>query len=185
MNKQIIIESDHIYLRKVTCDDVTDAYHGWMNDSRVTQFLEIRFQSWSKKNISDYVNSMAKKPNILFLAICLKRNSRHIGNIKLGPINRVHGFAEIGIIIGDKECWGKGLATETIALLTEYAFKTLDLNRVSAGCYENHMSSLKAFEKVGFQQEGLRRKMRKFENKYIGQIVMGMLKEEWIEKYGR
>ena len=58
----------------------------------------------------------------------------------------------LGIIIGERDCWGKGLATEAISLVTEYAFEFLNLNRVGAGCYEGNTASLKTFEKAGFKK---------------------------------
>ena len=36
----------------------------------------------------------------------------NIGNIKIDPINEIHKFGEYGILIGDKEYWGKGFARE-------------------------------------------------------------------------
>ena len=79
---------------------------------------------------------------------------KHIGNIKLGPINIHHNCAEIGLIIGDKDSWGKGLASRAISIVTQFGFNQLKLAKLSAGCYENNIGSKKAFEKSGYQVEG-------------------------------
>lgn len=176
------LKASNIFLREVTQSDVNDTYLSWMNDSQVTQFLEVRFSPVSKEGIQTFVKQMAADDTNLFLAICLNVDNTHIGNIKLGPIHPIHKFADIGILIGDKSCWGKGFGVEAISLVVDFAFESLNLNRVSAGFYQGHTASKKAFQKVGFQQEGVRRKMRMYEGDFVDQVCMGYLKEEWLEK---
>ena len=48
---------------------------------------------------------------------------------------------EIGIMIGEKDCWGNGFATECIELVANYAFDVLNLHKLTAGCYANHAGS--------------------------------------------
>lgn len=62
--------------------------------------------------------------------------------------------AEIGYWIGEP-FWGKGIATKAVALITEYGFNQLDLNRIYAGVFENNISSMKVLEKNGFEKEGI------------------------------
>ena len=52
---------------------------------------------------------------------------KHVGNIKLGPINSYHKRAEIGLMIGDKSVWGKGIATKVIRMVTHFGFSELNL----------------------------------------------------------
>ena len=101
-------------------------------------------------------NFHGNKDNI-FLAIVLKDNKKHIGNIKIGPINWYHRLAEIGIMIGEKDCWGKGYAAEAISLLADFAFSKLNLHKLTAGCYEQNQGSLKAFQKAGFEVEEVKK----------------------------
>lgn len=178
----MILKAGNVFLREVTPSDVNNTYLSWMNDPQVTQFLEVRFTQQSKKSIQTFVKQMASDDTNLFMAICLNADNTHIGNIKLGPIHPIHKFADIGILIGDKNCWGKGFGVEAISLVVDFAFESLNLNRVSAGFYRGHNASKRAFEKVGFQQEGVRRKMRMYEGKFVDQIHMGYLREEWLER---
>ena len=77
---------------------------------------------------------------------------RHIGNIKLGPIDWNQGFGDIGFIIGAKECWGKGYAAESIQLLAGYAFGSLKLHKLTASCYAVNIGAIKTLKKAGFEQ---------------------------------
>lgn len=175
------ISGKQIFLREVRPEDVNDRYYAWMNDPETTRYLEIRHFPVSKEEISGYVKAMGGRKDTLFLAICQKTDGLHVGNIKLGPINMIHRFASISILIGDKTCRRKGYATEAIRILSEFAFHSLNLNRISAGLYQGNTGSLRAFENAGFSKEGVFKKMRFFKGTYIDQIMVGMLRED-IEK---
>ncbi len=173
------LKGNLIYLREVRISDVNDNYYQWLNDPEVNQYLEIRFSPMSKEIIAEFVRSMDGNPNSIFLAICTIANDLHIGNIKLGPINWTHRFADISLIIGDKRYWKKGVATEAIGLITRFAFENLNIHKVKAGCYAENIGSLKAFEKNGFQREGLLKQHRFFMGKFVDQVILGLINSEW------
>ena len=173
-----IIEGTKTYLRPLEMDDVSKSYVGWLNDPEVNGFLESRFLKQTKTTVKKYVSAIKKDKNYLFLAIVIKDGGKHIGNIKLGPINKVHGFAEIGILIGDKSSWGKGYATEAIKLLVNHAFKNLGLRKLTAGCYETNVGSIKAFQKAGFLEEGRFKKHYAYNGKYLDRICLALFKTE-------
>ena len=100
---KLLIEGERIYLREFRPEDVNGSYLRWLKDKEVTQYTEIRLRSNSKEEVRSYVEKITNDPQSLFLAIITKNKDRHIGNIKLGPIKPVHLFADIGIIIGEKE----------------------------------------------------------------------------------
>ena len=127
----IRINGDRIYLRKVELNDVNQVYVSWLNDPEVNKYLETRFDVQTMESVHNYVEKMAVNKDELFFAICLIENDKHIGNIKLGPINSEHKFAEISLLIGDKNEWGKGIATEAIYTLTNYSFDILKLHKLT------------------------------------------------------
>ncbi len=169
------IEGERLYLRGVTRADVTEKYLSWMNNPAVMQYLESRFYPHSLDSLLEFVAAMEHDRDNLFLAIVLKDVDRHIGNIKLGPINWLHRFADIGLLIGEQDCWGKGYATEAIQILTHYAFNRLNLHHLTAGCYAQNVGSAKAFIKAGWQQEGLRPKHFFSDGIYVDEILLGIL----------
>jgi RimJ/RimL family protein N-acetyltransferase len=170
-----LLEGKRIYLRKVCSGDVSKVYCGWMNDPVVNKYLESRFRHHSLKTLKKDVRNIQSDKRNLFFAIILKDNNRHIGNIKLGPINKIHRFADIGILIGEKDCWGQGYAVEAIHLLVSYAFRKLNLHKVTAGCYAPNKGSIKAFKKVGFLQEGIRKLHCECGGKYVDDILLGLI----------
>lgn len=148
--------SGDIGLFLLTPDRVSDAYVAWLNDPEINRFLESRFDRQDRVSVEAYVAAVAASPRDLFFGIEERPANRHVGNIKLGPIDRHHGLAEIGIMIGDRNVWGRGIAPQAIDLVAGIAAHELGLRRLTAGCYASNVGSRKAFEKAGFTVEALR-----------------------------
>ena len=174
-----LLESDDIYLRKISISDCNENYLNWMNDSEVNKYLESRFTTHSIDSLKDFVNSMNNSENYVLFAIIDKSSDKHIGNIKLGNIHPVHKYADIGLIIGDKNCWGKGIGTKSIQLVTDYAFNKLNLRKVIAGVYEYNIGSIRAFEKCGFKRAYVKKDTYFFEGNYIDAIVFELYNKDF------
>ena len=103
MNKSNIrINGDRIYLRNVELSDVNQVYVDWLNDPKVNQYLETRYDVQTIESVHKFVEKMVVKKDELFFAICLIEKDKHIGNIKLGPVNWLHLYADVSFFIGDK-----------------------------------------------------------------------------------
>jgi RimJ/RimL family protein N-acetyltransferase len=152
--KNVILTKNRIILRQLTVDDVTQNYVDWMNDPVVNEYLESRSVTHSMETVIEFVSNMHKSREDILFGIFFGKNEKHIGNIKLGQINEYQKSATIGLAIGDKDFWGKGIATMAISLVTNYGFMDLELEKICAGCYEHNLGSKKAFLKTGYQVEG-------------------------------
>jgi ribosomal-protein-alanine N-acetyltransferase len=133
----------------------TEAYVGWLADPAVNRFLESRFAPQGLDSVKAFVGSMLANDQVLFLGIRSRGLERHVGNVKL-MIDRHHGLGEIGIMIGDREAWGRGLATGALTSLAAIAREELGLRKLTAGCYASNTASARAFQKAGFHIEGAR-----------------------------
>ena len=90
-----------------------------MNDYEVTKYTEQRHRSHTSRDVEEFVEEKFNSQSDLLFGIFV--DERHIGNIKLGPINFIHKSAEISYFIGEKELWGKGYATKAIKLIIKIA----------------------------------------------------------------
>lgn len=84
-----------------------------------------------------------------------------------------------GIVIGEKDCWGKGYGTEVTRLMVWHGFQNLNLNRIWLNVYDFNPRGIRAYEKAGFKKEGALRQAMYAEGKYHDTFVMGILREEW------
>jgi ribosomal-protein-alanine N-acetyltransferase len=143
-----------VMLRTLVAPDATAAYLGWLADPEVARFLEVRFNPpGSLPELAAYVDQVHRSPVELLLAICLIDGGAHVGNIKLGPIDRNHGRGDIGFFIGERSQWGKGLASDAIEQLSDHALAQMGLEKVTAGCYASNEGSRRALTRAGFVEE--------------------------------
>lgn len=171
------IVGNRIYIRLLTVMDVTDKYVNWLNDKEVNKYLECRFSEHDLNSVKDFVKEMCKDTKNFLFGIFLRHDSSHIGNIKLGDVNLIHRFGTIGLLIGEKQHWNKGYGTETIKLLTKFAFEQLKLRKLLAGMYEENLGSLHAFINNGFRVIGRMKDHWKLDNKFNDEILVEKLNE--------
>lgn len=150
-----MLRSKRLHLRPVLEGDLTERYVEWLNDPVVNRFLETRFERQSLSSIYDYWLKHSNSDTNHFFAICELESGQHIGNIKLGPIDNFHRRAEVSLFIGEVSCWGQGLATEAISLLTAWAFDELQLQKLRASMYAVNLGSFRAFLAAGYELEGI------------------------------
>ena len=159
--------------------DCNSRYVSWLNDSEVNRYLEVRWNKQTLKTVQEFVEFQRENDHSVLFAIRLNSDDRHIGNIKIGPINSWHCLADISYFIGEKELWNKGIATQAINLVCDFGFHELHLHRIEAGAYEKAVGSCKALEKNGFMREGVFRRQAMSDGEYINGYRYGLLANEY------
>jgi RimJ/RimL family protein N-acetyltransferase len=150
------LTGERVALRPLTVDDVGERYLGWMRDPEVNQHLEARFGEHTLESLRAFVAAQSERTDTLLLAIVARETGEHVGNIKVGPLDPHHGTADVGLLIGERAWWGKGLGSEAIALATRLAAAELDARKLTASCYAANAGSAKAFMRAGWSAEGRR-----------------------------
>jgi RimJ/RimL family protein N-acetyltransferase len=120
-----------------------------------------------------------------------KSGSFTLFGIRKLPEDRLIGFVDLsdfdwrvrsawtGIGIGERDSWGKGYGTEAMRLLLQYAFASLNLNRVNLTVFSYNERAYRSYRKCGFCEEG---RVRQLINRYDQRwdmVYMGILREEW------
>lgn len=165
-----------IFLRVLLEQDVTDDYLAWLHSPVVVEFLEIRHSPpISIDCLKAFVHEMLISENTILMGVFLEHNAKHIGNVKIGPINRYHDSADLGFLIGDRSQWGKGYATVAVQLAVEYAFSSLSVVKLTAGCYAKNEGSRRVLLKAGFSEEGRRISQVKANGQRQDILLFGMV----------
>ena len=180
--KVVFLTGKKVLLRPLQEGDINERYLSWLNDQEVTKYMTTGVFPATLKELQDFCKKIKNSKNDLIFAIANKRNNLHIGNIKLGGINWIHRFADLGIMIGDKKYWGKGYGVESCNLLLEYAFKRLNLNKVILGVYAMHASAIKTYQRIGFKIEGRLKKLFFIDGRWTDEFIMGILRENFKDK---
>jgi RimJ/RimL family protein N-acetyltransferase len=84
----------------------------------------------------------------------------------------------LGYCLGEAT-WGHGYATEAARALLQWAFDTLDLNRVQAQTDTRNLASARVLEKLGFVREGTLREDCVVNGDVSDSWVFGLLRREW------
>ncbi len=177
----ILLEGNDITLRFIKETDDFLAYERWVNDQETTRYMAIGRFPLTVKLLKEYVASYNASQNFL-LGIYLKDNHAHVGNITLHMIDRQNAHAEIGILIGEKDCRGKGIGYQALMLIVDHAFNRLNLNKVAAGVIEGNEASRRLFLKGGFTLEGTLREHFYLDGKHWACWRYGLLRREYVPR---
>jgi RimJ/RimL family protein N-acetyltransferase len=77
--------------------------------------------------------SVAEQP--LMMEIWHEQKWKAVGNIGFIAVNQQARNAEVGLFIGEKELWGKGIGTKALSLILDYGFFTLNFHRIYLRVY--------------------------------------------------
>jgi ribosomal-protein-alanine N-acetyltransferase len=166
------------FLRELRESDLEGTWYQWFNDSEVTRFQNKKIFPNSPEKQRGYFESLITSQSDVVLAMVEETSNKHIGNVGLHKIDWVHRSAELGIVIGEKESWGKGFGKQAWKLITGYGFHVLNLHRIYAWVMAGNDASLRCAEEAGFKQEGFVRQMFYKEGRYVDGHYMNVLRSD-------
>jgi len=173
INEPII--GKNVLLRMVEIDDCNEHYIAWMNDPKTNQYMETRYSRQNFDTITAFVKEKRASHDSYLFAIVERCSNRHIGNIKIGPINERYHNADISYFIGEKDCRRKGYATEAIKLVCEFGFSVLKLHRIQAGVASENVASSRVLLACGFSLEGVLKEKLQIDGQYMDHLWYGLL----------
>jgi RimJ/RimL family protein N-acetyltransferase len=122
------------------------------------------------KNVGD------SRDNIILAIVVEGEAAGGIGLHGMKDVYRYNG--EIGYWLSEQH-WGKGIMTEAVGIMVEYAFVRTHWLRLFACIYENNPSSMRVLEKNGFHREAIHRRAVMKEGKLQDEHLFALLKEHW------
>lgn len=165
-------------------DKMTNIYLKWLNDLEVVSSIgSVELLEPKKENFVD--ESFKRFTSENTLGFFIQYDKEFIGTAKIDKINLHNSSAEIGIMIGEKSYWGKGIATEVYQLLIDYSFNELKINRLWGGCTALNTGMKKVFIKTGFIQEACLRESVNLshpadkKNIYTDSLLFSMLRSDY------
>jgi len=178
-----MIYSDRIRLRAAERTDLP-RFVEWLNDPEVRAGLAMHLP-FSLAEEEVWFEAMIKRPPSEHVLVIEVRNEKFsdnwtaIGTCSFQEIDWRIRKAEVGIVIGEKGFWNKGYGTETMRLLLQHGFNTLNLNRIALRVFSSNPRAIRAYEKAGFMVDGHLRQAAYKDGQYLDEIIMSVLREEW------
>lgn len=171
------LASEKIFLRPLTLIDVNETYLSWLQDVKVMQ--GIATSGYTIDKLIEYVSPRLNNPQVAFFAIIDNETKKHIGNVKIDFHDEKANVSELGLLIGDKNYWGKGIGYDACKLAIKYGFEVMKLRKIYLAVYESNPNAKKLYEKLGFQLEGVLRKHVYSNGGFQDKYLMGIFKEEF------
>jgi diamine N-acetyltransferase len=171
-----VITGDNIVLRPLVKADIENRVR-WFNDPDVRKTLIINERFELEKTIRWFEKIQTDDSRLEFVIETLQKAT--IGIIGLAGVNQAHKTAEIYIVIGQKEFWGKGVMLEAECLLIDWAFNSLGLEKIWAETRPDNIASIITMKKIGFQVEGTLRKEKIIEGQRETILHLGLLREDF------
>ena len=172
------IKSKQIILRHIKLTDVQKYYECFSGKNIKQALLRIpKNLTEAKKELRIKLNNLKKdKPFGETFAIEVK--NEFAGNVELHHLNTEHckHKCEIGYAV-HPEFRNQGIATKAIKLLTKYAFGKYKLKRISAMGRLKNKSSFRVLEKAGYKLEGILRKNKCVDGKYLDDFLYAKIKK--------
>jgi RimJ/RimL family protein N-acetyltransferase len=153
-----VARGEFIVLREKRLSDARDDYR-WRTDAELARFDAARpFIAGYDDYLALFRDELAyPSPYRRTLAI-EDTDGKHIGNVMYYNIDTIRREAEIGITIGERECWGRGYGADAVKTLVKHILRVTGFRRVYLKTLDWNARARKAFERAGFRPCGRSRR---------------------------
>ncbi len=155
------LAGERVRLRPFTAADITDTYLGWLNDPAVVRFSNQRFRRHDTASARAYLAGFAGGPSH-FLLVTEGASGRPLGTLT-AHVQPPHGTADMGILIGARDCWGQGYGLEAWRLVMDWLFGKAGLRKLTAGTAAPNLGMQRIAERSGMHLEAVRRRQELIE----------------------
>lgn len=173
-----MLKGDKVVLRAIEDEDLP-AFARWANDLEVEllgggdpptpqSVAHVRSEHERRdKESSDNVN------------FAIEADGKLIGMVGLFRTDTTARTSELGIVIGEREYWGRGYGQDAIRTVVDYAFRHRNYQRVWLTVTDSNARALNAYKRCGFVEEGRLRSHIWNDGAHRDLVCMGILREEW------
>lgn len=152
----------------------------WVNDREVTRWLSTFTWPTSRKTEEQWLTNKLTSPGATDRVLAIEtKDGTYLGNIGLHGIDYISGVAELGIVIGRKEQWGKGYGPDAIRTLLDFAFRDLRLRKIFLRVLGNNIRAQKCYSKIGFKEVGRLKAHQLKDGNFEDLIYMEIFAEEF------
>ncbi len=171
------IRTKRLLLEPFSEQYLSQEYISWLNNPSVIRYSEQRHKKHTLESCKKYIESFQKTDNCIWAISVIDSNLGHIGNIT-AYVNKENNIADIGILIGKEEAWGKGYGTEAWRGVCNYLLNTLKLRKVTGGALVTNTRMLQVMKKVGMTEDGCRLRHYEWEGKEVDMIHMAIFRDK-------
>jgi RimJ/RimL family protein N-acetyltransferase len=145
----------------------------WANDYQLAHLLD-RARPVTDVEHERWFADLSARTDCVFFAVETNSEATHVGNVWLWDIDARHRKAEVRVVLA-AEGRGRGLGSEALTLLGDFARDRLNLRRLFAYVLATNPRARRAFEKAGYELEGVLRQDRWVGDRYADVFLLGII----------
>ena len=155
-HKKLIINTKRFFLRSLILKDATPLQQSWLNDKDTNKWLNSYYKKHSIKSIKSHIKSYDNYNNF-HLGVFVNTSSAHIGNFSI-LVDHFHKIAEIRVLIGNKNWWGKDVVIECRREIINWLFLDLKMFKIFGSPVIDNVPAIFNYQKQGFTCECILKK---------------------------
>lgn len=152
------------------------------NDPEVKRLLGGFSHPMAERDLEDWLEWHRKRTDEVLWAIVSTSTGRCLGHVGLYKIDPIARAADLGIMIGAKEAWGKGIGRAAVLHSIRYGFQAMNLNRISLTVLATNERAVRLYTRIGFALEGTLRQAQYRDGAYVDVLAMGLLRQEFSDE---
>jgi [ribosomal protein S5]-alanine N-acetyltransferase len=144
--------------------DINKTYLLWLQDKKNLKYSNNKYKKFNYSNLLNYCQSFDNKNNFFFKISTL--DGLFVGTLTCYT-SRVHGHANMGLLIGEKKYQGQGLGLDAWKSAINYLFKKKKIRKIFAGTMSCNISMKKIFISSGMKFEARLKEQEILDGKYF------------------
>ena len=175
------LRGEHVTLRPADDSD-PPRFVPWFADMEVTKYLGRPSAVALYQEVDFFKRVGESKTDVYWM---IEFAGEAVGATGIHAIDWRNAFGTTGIVIGAKDKWGKGIASEAMRLRTRYAFRELNLRKLMTEVFAENAASKRALEKVGYRTVGIHRAHFFTRGRHHDVWLGELLREDWEKTQAR
>ncbi len=178
---KIILQGSICALAEMT-EDYLPQHVNFLRNPQVIRYVRIRLPI-TLESQRTWLEQMRTSRADLVFAVLVQPESKFVGVVGLHEIDHFDRTARGGAIIGDRQYWGRGIATEARFLQLKFAFEVLRLRWVWGSTIRPNKRSQRLLARTGYVQVGIRPRCRRVGNVFEDELLYAVSPAQWRKAY--
>jgi RimJ/RimL family protein N-acetyltransferase len=161
--------------------ELLELYARWANDFEAMSMVGSIVRPLTLDDEQAWYERIVGDEHLARFTIYVRDGLRPIGTTSLYAIHHANRTATFGIMIGERDCWGRGYGTEATRLVLDYGFNVLGLHNIMLGVRSWNVRGIRAYRRAGFKEIGRRRQAIRLGGRVYDEVLMDCLASEFSD----
>ncbi len=182
--EESLFEGESVRLRSLELSDVPLIMKHWNNINLRKELGPVVPHSSNEREMWVRQTWKEREQRTAFVFAIETRKDRYfLGHCALKNVRWINRSAIVSIAIYNKSDRGKGYGTDALKVLLRVGFDFLNLHRIALNVFHTNKQALHVYEKIGFKKVGELRETDFVDGKYVNDVIMDMLEEDYRQLY--